>query len=303
MRSGTLQLSVVASAIAGDLKSAPRVARVMGFSGVQLPLEWAGVNLAKLSGSGQREVRQLLGAHEQQLVSIQVDLGTHGLGPSADVDQQLSRLDDAMKAARGLGAGVVCVDLGDLPQPAAEAKPAPRVTPAMAGLIILPGTDVVAAAGNDAAAIAATTDPALFSAVDAALFELGRRADRASVILAMRSDLSSMAALARALRSADCPWFGIDLDPVAILRDAWHADEIFSRLGGQTRHVRVRDAVRGASGRTRPAIVGQGSTNWPELLARLDDSEYHGWLSIDPTELPDRPAAAIAALTLLRAVK
>ena len=87
----------------------------------------------------------------------------------------------------------------------------------------------------------------------AALEELGRRADRFSVTIALRSALSSFASLKTALQTANCPWFGIDLDPAAILQDKWDADEIFSSLGPEIRHVRVRDAVRGTDHRTRPS--------------------------------------------------
>src|SRR5205814_637421 len=100
---------------------------------------------------------------------------------------------------------------------------------------------------------------------DAALHEIGKRSDRYGVTMAFRSDLASFAALERALKSASCPWFGVDLDPVAILRDAWGMDEIFSRLGSLLKHVRGRDALRGADRRTRPAPVGRGSVSWGEL--------------------------------------
>jgi sugar phosphate isomerase/epimerase len=63
--------------------------------------------------------------------------------------------------------------------------------------------------------------------------------------------------------------------------------------------VRVRDALVGAEKRTRPAIVGQGSINWEEILSLLDDAAYRGWLTVDPTDLPDRPAASAAAFAHL----
>jgi sugar phosphate isomerase/epimerase len=116
----------------------------------------------------------------------------------------------------------------------------------------------------------------------------------------MRSDLASFAALERALRAADCPWFGVDLDPVALLRDEWDADQVFSRLGAQIRRVRVRDAIGGAGGRTRPAVVGEGNTDWPALLSRLNEADYPGWLTVDPTELADRVAAARSARDVLQ---
>ncbi|MGD0138778.1 MAG: TIM barrel protein [Tepidisphaeraceae bacterium] len=135
--------------------------------------------------------------------------------------------------------------------------------------------------------------------VDAALSELGRRADRHGVTIAFRGELAAFAALDRALKTAACPWFGLDLDPVAILKDDWSMDEIFSRLGGQIRHVRARDALAGPDHRTKPAVIGTGSVNWPRLLSDLDAAGYHGWITLDPVELPNRRAAATAGATSL----
>ena len=302
MPAGSNNVAVFAPALAPDLRSAPRLARRLGFAGVQLPAAYGGTDLTQLSGTGQREIRNLLSADEQQLVSISADLGPKGFGPGADIDRLLAKLLAVLTAARGLVAGAVCVDLGPLPQPKREAKPAPKVTPGMAGLILLPTAADTQAATADKDEPPETIDPAFVSQVDAAMFELGRLADRTGVTVAFRSDLASFAAVERALRAAGCPWFGVDLDPVALLRDEWEADEVFSRLGDLVRHVRVRDAVGGAGGRTRPAVVGKGDTVWPELLARLHDADYHGWLTVDPTEHPDRPAAATAALATLVAL-
>jgi sugar phosphate isomerase/epimerase len=135
---------------------------------------------------------------------------------------------------------------------------------------------------------------------DAALSELARRADRHGVTIAFRSELASFAALDRALKIAACPWFGLDLDPVAILKDDWSKDDIFSHLGQQIHHVRARDALAGPDHRTKPAVVGTGSVNWPRLLSDLDAAGYHGWITLDPVELPNRRAAATSGAAALR---
>ncbi|HEY2584363.1 MAG TPA: TIM barrel protein [Tepidisphaeraceae bacterium] len=121
-------------------------------------------------------------------------------------------------------------------------------------------------------------------------------------MLAFRSELSSFASLELALRQAACPWFGVDLDPVALLRDEWEADEFFSRLGPLVRHVRARDAVGGAGRRTKPAVVGQGSVPWEAVLGNLDQTGYQGWMTLDPVELTDRVGAAVAGVKYLRSV-
>jgi sugar phosphate isomerase/epimerase len=147
--------------------------------------------------------------------------------------------------------------------------------------------------------ISGPADPDATGAVDSALYEIGKRADRYGVTVAFRSDLASFAALERAVQAASCPWFGVDLDPVAILRDTWPIDEIFSRTGGLIRHVRGRDAVGGADRRTKPAPIGRGSVNWGEFLANLDHAAYQSWLTIDSLELQDRAAAAKTGLEYL----
>src|SRR5207247_1763074 len=139
---------------------------------------------------------------------------------------------------------------------------------------------------------AAPIDQALLDSVGSALTEIGIGADRYSVTVALSSSLASFAALENAIASARCPWFGVDLDPVAMLGDEWDADAIFSRLGPLVRHVRARDAVCGADRRTKAAVIGAGSVEWEALLARLDQSGYQGWITIDPVELTDRAGAA-----------
>jgi sugar phosphate isomerase/epimerase len=80
-------------------------------------------------------------------------------------------------------------------------------------------------------------------------------------------------------------------------------EETFSRLGALIRHVRARDAIKGTAHRTKPAILGRGDTDWPHLLANLDGAGYEGWLTIDPVDLPDRRAAAVAGLAYLRGLE
>jgi sugar phosphate isomerase/epimerase len=147
---------------------------------------------------------------------------------------------------------------------------------------------------------AVPTENGAAATLDAALFELGRRADRHGVVVAFRSELAGFAAIDRALKSAGCPWFGIDLDPVAMLIDEWSADEIFSRIGGLIRHVRGREAIAGADRRTKPAAIGNGSVDWRRLFGGLEGAGFRGWITIDPIDLPNRGAAAVAGLAALR---
>jgi sugar phosphate isomerase/epimerase len=293
------KLGIVAATYGSDIRQAARQAREDGFAGVQLDAYTPTMRLPELSASGRRELRHLLAAQEQQLVSLRIDLGARGLGPGADVDRMLYNLDRAMEAASALATPLLCVDIGALPEPHRIAAAAPKVTAEQAGLIILPETTVATAPKP---LPTGPVDPAAAGPVESSLAALGALADRYSVVLALRSELSSFAALDDALRRIACPWFGVDLDPAAILRDDWPLDDAFSRLGSLIRHVRARDATCGTDRRTKPAVLGRGQTSWPQLLANLDETAYAGWITVDPIDLADRRAAATAGRAHLRSL-
>ena len=240
------QIGIVAAAVSEDLREAPRIARRMGFAGLLIDAVWPGQALWDLSTSGRRDLRHALAAQDQQLVGLRIDAGQKGLLSAAEVDRVLARLDRSMETAVGLGCRLLCADIGPLPPAPNRPKPRPAITPQQAGRIILPSEAV--APPPLAPAELSPADQAAWGQVDGALAELGRRADRYAVSVAFRSELAGFASLERAMAAAGCPWFGVDLDPVSLLRDEWAADELFSRLGASIRpRSRPRcDARRGS---------------------------------------------------------
>jgi sugar phosphate isomerase/epimerase len=291
------RIAVTAGALSADPRQAPVLARQLGFGGLLFDAFSPTLDLTSLSATGRREFRHVIASAGIKLVGLRADLGPKGFGLAADVDLLLSKLDSVFESAVALGADVTCIDLGPLPAPAVVAKPIPKVNPDLAGLIIVPtlGPD------PDPIPESPPPDPALVSQIDTAVFELGRRADRYNACIAFSSSLAGFAAVERALLAVRCPWFGIDLDPIATLKDHWPLDEIMSRLGNLIRHVRGRDAVAGAEGRTKPAVIARGDVKWREVLNALGAGAYHGWITVDPLELQDRRGAAIAGLKQLKA--
>jgi sugar phosphate isomerase/epimerase len=293
------KIGVVAASLSDDARVAARAAREFGFGGLLFDATTGALDLTTLSQTGRREFAQVMSSQAQTLIGLRGELGAKGFGPGADVDRQLARLDAVCRAAADMRAEVVCLDLGPLPAPAKTETPKPRVTPEQAGLIILP--DPIGSPAPEPAAHNPPPDPAFVSQVDAALAALGEIAERYAITVALSSALSSFAALERAIVAVRCPWFGVDLDAVAMLGDTLTTDEVFSRLAPVVRHVRARDAVKGDGARTKPTILGRGSTNWRELLGSLDASDYRGWVTIDAMELSDRAGAARAGFAQLRA--
>ena len=300
MATDVVRLGVVSAAMSAEPRAAVRAAREAGFAGLQFDAVSPGLDLLELSGSGRREFRRILTSQDEQLVGLRADLGGKGFAPGSDVDRLIARLDLVMEAAAGLGSPLVCVDVGPLPAPPTIERPAPAIGALDAGLLILP--EPQRREPEPAAKPVTPPDPHFVDQLNGAMAEIGRHADRYSVTLAFRSELSSFASLKEALKAADCQWFGVDFDPVSVLKDAWDLDEFFSQLGPLTRHVRGRDAVGGAGGRTKPAVLGQGSVQWESILANLNQADYRGWITIDPVDLLDRPSVARSGLKYVRSL-
>lgn len=290
--------SVWGPAFGNDLREVVRQARQYGFSGIQLDATSRMIDLSDLSSSAIREIRHLFSTHQLQLCSVRLEYGPSGLGPEADVDQCLDKTDMILNRASELGSAVVCLDLGRLPPVQRTVLPKPRITPDMAGLILVPEISTPAPEPE----VPTRVDPSLLSHWQSALGQLGEMADRYGMVLGLSSSLSSFASLAGLLKEMDCPWFGVDLDPSLVLKDSWSSDDVFDALGPQIRHVRARDVVIGEDRRTQPAVLGRGDVKWREVLSALDESGYSGALTIDPSQLSDPGSSAVTGLTQLRAI-
>jgi sugar phosphate isomerase/epimerase len=288
-----IQTSVVASALGDDLRQIPLACRQIGYDGVLLDCLVGPVNLLDLSGSAQREIRHLFAREERQIAGLQMELSGRGFEIHTDADRQLDQIERVLKAARDLMVPTVCLDLGRLPEPPRERKISPPVVKAHS-LIIIPETveNIPENAVDEA-------DPSAAIWVKNIAVELARRSDRYGVVLAMRVGLSSIRSVEAFIAQADCPWFGIDLDTVAALRDRREVSSVLSSGGQRMRHIRLRDAFRGTDGRTRPAMPGEGEVDMSGLFGLLHEGGWKGWISIDPTDLPDRSTAVSRGMEIL----
>ncbi|HEY0910968.1 MAG TPA: hypothetical protein VGD75_12130, partial [Bradyrhizobium sp.] len=110
----------------------------MGFAGLQFGAPSSGLDLTTLSTSGRREFLHILSAQDMKMVGFSAAVGDKGLGPAADIDRELDRLDHLMESAAAMGAPLLCLDAGPLPEPPAAARPRPAISPDLAGAILLP---------------------------------------------------------------------------------------------------------------------------------------------------------------------
>ena len=74
MSSTDLKIGVVAGALTADPRRAPRLARQIGFSGMQIDANWGTLDITTLAASGLRELRHLFASESQQVIGLRTEL-------------------------------------------------------------------------------------------------------------------------------------------------------------------------------------------------------------------------------------
>lgn len=245
-----------AKLIGGELRDIPSAARAGGVDGVVLAPIVGGVNLTTLSATGYRDVAHSFSAMGQRIGALELVVATT---LPIDIGRQLDRVRRLMEAAVKLNCRLVMVTVGMLPA-APEAPPAPPIDAGLLGSLILPSKPAIVPAPRPV-----TPNPQLEADVHTLLTELGALADRMSVWLAFGSELSTTNDLAHAVKRVSCPMFGCVLDAVSVMQDELLPDVAMDRLR-PVLAVGLRDAKRGAPGRTAAVPLGRGDVPLGELL-------------------------------------
>ena len=96
---------------------------------------------------------------------------------------------------------------------------------------------------------------------------------------------------------------GVDLHPSGLIMRRPFAAGSGGDAGPHVLHVHACDAVRDVA--TRQAIeveLGRGAADFPELLGRLTEFDYRGWVTIERRESPDPITEIENAVEYLRAM-
>jgi sugar phosphate isomerase/epimerase len=73
-------------------------------------------------------------------------------------------------------------------------------------------------------------------------------------------------------------------------------------LGRHVLHVHACDAVRNVSGRANEVELGRGVADFPELLGRLTEFDYRGWVTIERRDTSNPIDEIENAVAYLRAL-
>lgn len=136
-----------------------------------------------------------------------------------------------------------------------------------------------------------------------ALTALGTYGDRIGARLALQTADISPQDISRLLGMLPEHTVGVDLHPSGLIMGGHSPTEAVEMLGPHVLHVHACDAVRDVA--TRHAVeveLGRGAADFPEILGRLTEFDYRGWVTIERRETSDPISEIENAVEYLRAM-
>jgi sugar phosphate isomerase/epimerase len=113
------------------------------------------------------------------------------------------------------------------------------------------------------------------------LADLGRFGQKAGAMLAAETGSEDGAALRRLIDALPDGSIGVCFNPGNLLVNGFSAQEAMQALARDTIYFHAQDGVRDlARGRGVEVPLGRGSADFPDLLGRLEEHEYRGYLTV-----------------------
>jgi L-ribulose-5-phosphate 3-epimerase len=235
-----IKIGVALEAFELPLRAALQEAGRLGVTGVEVAAVGA-LAPDQLSQTGRREFRHLLRGNNLELTALGCPL-RRGLDTPDNQEARLDYIKAVMSLAFDLGPRIVIVQAGHVP----EKEDDPRL-----GLL------------------------------REALAALGAHGDRVGATLALETGLEAGQTLASFLARFDSGSLAVNYDPANLLLNGFSPYESARALAGRIAHVHARDARKAATSRAAQEVaLGHGDIDWMYLLGVLEETAYHGWLTI-----------------------
>ena len=198
-----------------------------------------------LSRTAVRQIQKLLADRNLEVAAVKFQT-RRGYDNLEDLEPRLEATKQAMKMAFELGCSVVCNDLGMIPD---EQLTGQRAT------------------------------------LNEAMTDLGRFSQKNGVWLAATTAAKEPTALRALIDDLPLGSLAVDFDPAGIVLHRGSPTEFMESLAENVVHFRVRDAVQGlALGKGVEVQVGRGSVDFPALLAKLEEKQFRGYLTLSQGE-------------------
>jgi sugar phosphate isomerase/epimerase len=257
-----LKIAIQTRSLRQPLRRALHTAARLGAEGVEIDVRTE-LPPAELSRTGLRELHKLL--DDLHLGVSAASFPTRrGYDVAEDLERRVLATQTAMRFARELRTDMVINHVGRAPADA--------------------------------------NDPCWARMVES-LTAIGVFGERVGVRLAAQTGAESPQNLARLIDALAKQTLGVDLHPSGLVLGGHSPQEAVEVLGGHVLHVHACDAVREAAGsRGHEVELGRGMADFPELLGRLTEFDYRGWVTIERRDAADPISDIENAVAYLRSL-
>ncbi len=257
-----VRIGIQTRSLAQPLRKAVVTAARLGAQGVEIDAR-SELPSSELSRTGLREFRKLLDDLDLRVSAISFPT-RRGFDTLEDLERRILATQAAMRMASDLGARVVIVRIGRVAASAEE-----------------------------------TSQVLLKDSLQA----LGAYGDRVGARLAAQTIDQIPQDLARLLEELPEQSMGVDFHPSGLLHGGHSVVDAVETLGAHVLHVHACDAVRDVAARRAVDVeLGRGSANLPEVLGRLTEFDYRGWVTIERRDAADPVDEIENAVAYLRSI-
>jgi sugar phosphate isomerase/epimerase len=257
-----VKIGIQTRSLRQPLKQALRTAARLGADGIEIDARRE-LPPSELSQTGLRELRKWLGDLNLRVSAVAFPT-RRGYDDPDELERRVFATQAAMRFAVDLGTDVVINRVGRVPD------------------------------GDD--------DPRFGRLVEA-LTAIGAYGERVGARLAAQTADVSPQNLSRLIGALPERTIGVDLHPGELILAGHSPHEAVDLLGQEVLHLHASDAVRDfAAGRAKPVELGRGSADLPELLGRLTEFNFRGWVTIESRDAVDPAMEIENAVAFLRSL-
>jgi sugar phosphate isomerase/epimerase len=257
-----VKIGIQTRSLRQPLRQAISTAARLGAEGVEIDARTE-LPPSELSRTGLREFHKLLDDLNLRVSAVAFPT-RRGYDVPDDLERRVAATQAAMRFAADLGAEVVINRVGRVP----ESQDDPR-----------------------------------FTRFVEALTAIGTLGDRVGARLAAQTMDQSPESLAKLLAQLPEHAVGVDFHPAGLIMGGHSPSEAVELLGQYVLHVHASDAVRDVVGRGAAEVeLGRGTADLPELLGRLAEFNYRGWVTIERRDAADPIAEIGNAVAYLRSL-
>ncbi len=259
----TLQISIQTRSLGKPFRDSLQAAAELGAEGVEIDVRNE-LRIGDFSQTAVRQLRKLLEDYQLKVAAVAYPT-RRGLHESSDLEKRVLALGEAMRFAYQIGAKTV---LNRVP--------------------LLDAVD--------------EEESKELSIWNQSLALLSSKADHYGSRLAIVSGVD--ANWQAKLIDSHPESIGIGLHPALLLQEDQQPSEAAELLANRTLHLYAADAVPDLGSKQRASLVelGRGVADFPEILSRLEEHAFEGWVTVEPSSTTNVTAEIDNAISYLKSL-